>query len=49
MIEVMREATRHQASRPFRQQLGAAFLTNPAKACGFAAQSLAPGAPANMR
>ncbi len=48
MIEVMREATRIAHLDHSRADWVQAFLTNPAKACGFAAPSLSPGAPADL-
>ncbi|AGT07233.1 cytosine deaminase [Paracoccus aminophilus] len=48
MIEVMREATRIAHLDHSRSDWSHAFLTNPAKAAGFAAPSLAPGAPADL-
>ncbi len=48
MIEVMREATRIAHLDHSRDDWPGAFLTNPARACGFAPPSLAPGAPADL-
>lgn len=48
MIEVMREATRIGHLDHSDPDWSAAFLTNPAKACGFELPSLAPGAPADL-
>ncbi|MDJ1007336.1 MAG: cytosine deaminase [Paracoccaceae bacterium] len=48
MIEVMREATRIGHLDHADPDWAHAFLTNPAAACGFAAPSLAPGAPADL-
>jgi len=48
MIEVMREATRIAHLDHSATDWPKAFLTNPAKACGFDAPSLAPGAPADL-
>lgn len=48
MIEVMREATRIAHLDHSATDWVQAFLTNPAKACGFAPPSLAPGAPADL-
>ncbi|MGV8986829.1 MAG: cytosine deaminase [Cypionkella sp.] len=48
MLEVMREATRIGHLDHGDPDWTAAFLTNPANACGFAAPSLAPGAPADL-
>lgn len=48
MIEVMREATRIAHLDHSGTDWVQAFLTNPATACGFAAPSLAPGAPADL-
>ncbi|MEM1374623.1 MAG: cytosine deaminase [Pseudomonadota bacterium] len=48
MIEVMREATRIGHLDHSDPDWTHAFLTNPATACGFAAPSLAPGAPADL-
>ncbi|GHE03082.1 cytosine deaminase [Defluviimonas sp. 20V17] len=48
MIEVMREATRIAHLDHSRADWVQAFLTNPARACGFEAPSLAPGAPADL-
>lgn len=47
MVEVMREATRigHLDHSP---DWSRAFLDTPARACGFAPPSLAPGAPADL-
>jgi len=48
MVEVMREATRIGHLDHTRADWPLAFSGNPAKACGFAAPSLAPGAPADL-
>lgn len=48
MIEVMREATRIGHLDHSTADWSHAFLTNPARACGFEAPSLAPGAPADL-
>jgi cytosine deaminase len=48
MLEVMREATRIGHLDHSDANWTHAFLTNPARACGFAAPSLAPGAPADL-
>ncbi|MCC5954795.1 MAG: cytosine deaminase [Natronohydrobacter sp.] len=48
MIEVWREATRIAHLDHSDPDWIAAFLTNPARACGFDAPSLAPGAPADL-
>ena len=48
MIEVMREATRIGHLDHSGPDWTHAFATNPAAACGFAAPSLAPGAPADL-
>ncbi len=48
MIEVMREATRIAHLDHSRTDWTNAFLTNPARACGFDAPSLAPGGPADL-
>ena len=48
MLEVMREATRIGHLDHTRDDWTNAFLSNPAKACGFDAPSLAPGAPADL-
>jgi cytosine deaminase len=48
MVEVMREATRIGHLDHADPDWTHAFLTNPARACGFAAPSLAPGAPADL-
>ncbi|MEP2641481.1 cytosine deaminase [Roseobacter sp.] len=48
MIEVMREATRIGHLDHSATDWAQAFVTNPAKACGFDAPSLAPGAPADL-
>lgn len=48
MLEVMREATRIGHLDHADPDWTAAFLTNPAAACGFDAPSLAPGAPADL-
>jgi len=48
MLEVMREATRIGHLDHSDADWPAAFLTNPAKACGFDAPRLAPGAPADL-
>lgn len=48
MIEVMREATRIGHLDHSAADWSHAFLTNPARACGFEAPSLAPGAPADL-
>ncbi|NRA99910.1 MAG: cytosine deaminase [Rhodobacteraceae bacterium] len=48
MIEVMREATRIGHLDHSDADWTHAFLTNPARATGFAAPSLAPGAPADL-
>ncbi|MBC58610.1 MAG: cytosine deaminase [Confluentimicrobium sp.] len=48
MIEVMRQATRIAHLDHTGTDWPQAFLTNPARACGFAAPSLAPGAPADL-
>ncbi len=48
MMEVMREATRIAHLDHSRADWVQAFLGRPAAACGFAAPSLAPGAPADL-
>jgi cytosine/creatinine deaminase len=48
MIEVLREATRIAHLDHSDPDWITAFLGNPARACGFAAPSLAPGAPADL-
>ena len=48
MLEVMREATRIGHLDHSDPDWTHAFVTNPAAACGFAAPSLAPGAPADL-
>ena len=48
MLEVMREATRIGHLDHADPDWVQAFLANPARACGFAAPSLAPGAPADL-
>jgi len=48
MIEVMREATRISHLDHSADDWPRAFLTNPAKACGFAPLSLAVGEPADL-
>lgn len=48
MLEVMREATRIAHLDHSGPDWSHAFVTNPAVACGFAAPSLAPGAPADL-
>ncbi|NNF25474.1 MAG: cytosine deaminase [Rhodobacteraceae bacterium] len=48
MIEVMREATRLCHLDHSGEDWTLAFTTNPARACGFDAPSLAPGAPADL-
>ncbi|MBK5927462.1 cytosine deaminase [Rhodobaculum claviforme] len=48
MLEVMREATRIAHLDHSDPDWGAAFTTTPARACGFDAPSLAPGAPADL-
>jgi len=48
MIEVMREATRIAHLDHSDADWPAAFVTNPAKACGFDAPSLASGAPSDL-
>jgi cytosine deaminase len=48
MLEVMREATRIGHLDHSDPDWTHAFLTNPPEACGFAAPSLAPGAPADL-
>lgn len=48
MIEVMREATRIAHLDHSRADWPQAFLTNPARSCGFAAPDLSPGAPADL-
>ena len=48
MIEVMREATRIAHLDHTGTDWVRAFTTTPAAACGFAAPSLAPGAPADL-
>ena len=48
MIEVMREATRIAHLDHSKPDWPAAFITNPAKACGFDAPSLDPGRPADL-
>ncbi len=48
MIEVMREATRICQLDHSGETWVRSFLTEPAEACGFAAPSLAPGAPADI-
>jgi cytosine deaminase len=48
MIEVLREATRIAHLDHSDPDWITAFLANPARACGFAAPSLAPGAPADL-
>ncbi len=48
MIEVMRQATRIGHLDHSRKDWVNAFTANPARACGFTAPSLAPGAPADL-
>ncbi len=48
MVEVMREATRIGHLDHTGTDWPLAFSANPAKACGFAGPSLAPGAPADL-
>ena len=48
MLEVMREATRIGHLDHSDPDWVQAFLGNPARACGFAAPSLSPGAPADL-
>jgi len=48
MLEVMRQATRIAHLDHSHIHWAQAFSTNPAQACGFAGQSLAPGAPADL-
>ncbi len=48
MLEVMREATRIAHLDHSQTDWTHAFTTNPARACGFDAPSLAPGAPADL-
>jgi cytosine deaminase len=48
MLEVMREATRIGHLDHSDPDWSHAFLSNPAKACGFAPPSLAPGSPADL-
>ena len=48
MVEVMRQATRIGHLDHSHTQWSHAFLTNPAKACGFDVPSLTPGAPADL-
>ena len=48
MIEVMREATRIAHLDHSRADWPQAFLGNPARACGFDAPDLSPGAPADL-
>ncbi len=48
MLEVMREATRIGHLDHSDPDWVQSFLGNPARACGFAAPSLAPGAPADL-
>ena len=48
MLEVMREATRIGHLDHSADDWPNAFLTNPARACGFAPPSLAPAAPADL-
>ncbi len=48
MLEVMREATRIAHLDHAGDDWPCAFVTNPARACRFAAPSLAPGAPADL-
>jgi len=48
MIEVMRQATRIAHLDHSAEDWTHAFLANPARACGFKAPSLAPGAPADL-
>jgi cytosine deaminase len=48
MVEVMREATRICHLDHADADWSRAFLSNPAEVCGFAAPSLAPGAPADL-
>ncbi|WP_050931957.1 cytosine deaminase [Aestuariivita boseongensis] len=48
MLEVMRQATRIGHLDHSDADWSRAFLSNPASACGFAAPSLAPGAPADL-
>jgi cytosine deaminase len=48
MLEVMREATRLAHLDHADPDWALAFTANPARACGFAAPSLAPGAPADL-
>jgi cytosine/creatinine deaminase len=48
MIEVMRQATRIGHLDHSAEDWTDAFLGNPARACGFKAPSLTPGAPADL-
>jgi cytosine/creatinine deaminase len=48
MVEVMRQATRIGHLDHSADDWTHAFTTNPARACGFAAPALAPGAPADL-
>ena len=48
MLEVLRQATRIGHLDHSRKDWPLSILTNPARACGFAAPSLAPGAPADF-
>lgn len=48
MLEVMRQATRIAHLDHSADDWSHAFLTNPARACGFTLPSLAPGAPADL-
>jgi cytosine/creatinine deaminase len=48
MLEVMRQATRIAHLDHSTDDWAHAFVTNPARACGFDAPSLAPGAPADL-
>ena len=48
MLEVMRQATRIAHLDHSHSDWPHAFTTNPAKACGFDAPTLAPGAPADL-
>jgi cytosine deaminase len=48
MVEVMRQATRIGHLDHSAEDWTHAFIANPARACGFAAPSLAPGAPADL-
>jgi cytosine deaminase len=48
MVEVLREATRIAHLDHSDPDWSQAFAANPARACGFAAPSLAPGAPADL-